>query len=755
MRPHVLYRALIVFALAAAGMAGLAPRAASAAPQPIYGDALAAGWDNWSWISPPANLNLAATAPVHGGTHSIAATYGAWQGIYLHHAGISTAGFTKLSFFVHGGAAGGQRLNLFATRASDPNGAHGPEVALPQPAANAWTAVQIPLADLGAAGTVVTGLTWQDATGGAQPALYLDDIALASDESPDGPVLSGGLLAPRAAPADGFTAAVVKVVVADPQGPADIAGVTLDAAAIGRGAVALRDDGRSNDGAAGDGVYGAALSIAPGTPAGERQLLVTARDQAGHSASLQLGAFEVLSPPGGAIPAALPQRIGWGTNEWSETPGADWQVNSGVPWDYVYQYITYEWYSDPGHWGGNFVGRFAQQAWGKGYIPVISAYLILGAPPVCGEGGACYAQKLKSASAVSGYLAALQMAASEAKGVKPVIFQIDPDFYGYMQQLSNQPGRPAGVRPDDPSSYVVALNVPGYPNTLAGLGRRIVDLIHTTAPNALVAPHASMWATNLDPSLVPAAEAAVLAQRTAAFIDAMGGAQSDLLFVEWSDRDSGCTDLPQCQPPRPWWDDTNRTLPHPARAALWENALSAAAGKRLILWQVPSGNMALDNTCDRYKDNRSAYAFGHPRDLADTGVLAVLFGGGAECMTAPSTDGGLIAGQGAIAYALPAAPTGLTADPPAGPLVALRWDESALPDLWGYRVSYQPSGGGATTTLDTSRASAARLLLPQAGSWSIRVAAYDAMGRLGPSSAPLTVVTGVDAQVVLVPLARR
>ena len=226
-------------------------------------------------------------------------------------------------------------------------------------------------------------------------------------------------------------------------------------------------------------VYGyfAALTVAPGAPRGELSLLVSARDQAGHIASLALGAFDVLGAPGGSIPAGLPQRLGWGTNQWSETPGQDWQVNSGVPWDYVYQYITYEWYSDPGHWGGDFVGRFVRQAWGKGYVPVISAYLILGTPPACGEAPSCYAQKLQNAGAVTSYLAALQMAANEAKGAKPVIFQIDPDFYGYMQQYKYSSGKPS---PDDPSSYPVALNVPGYANTLAGFGQRVHEILRVT-----------------------------------------------------------------------------------------------------------------------------------------------------------------------------------------------------------------------------------------------------------------------------------
>ena len=148
-----------------------------------------------------------------------------------------------------------------------------------------------------------------------------------------------------------------------------------------------------------------------------------------------------------------------------------------------------------------------------------------------------------------------------------------------------------------------------------------------------------------------------LAQRTAAFIDEMGGAQSDLLVVEWSDRDAG-SGL------RPWWDDTNRTLPRPTRAILWENALSAAARKRLMLWQMPCGNMSLDNTCDHYRDNRAAYAFRHPRDLSDAGVCAVMFGGGAGCMTVPRPTAASSATRGDIAYASPGKPTGSSADLP-------------------------------------------------------------------------------------------
>jgi hypothetical protein len=635
----------------------------------IYTDALAAGWDNWSW----ATVDLQSTAYAHSGSDSIAVTYGAWTGLQLHYPELDTTGFTNLRFFINGGAASGQQLQVYALTTS---GQNGPPVRVTVTgAAGTWAEVDIPLAQLGLANTTFTGLVWQGTTNGSQPTLYLDDIALAATVDANAPTLSAGYLLPRGIPADGATQAIVRVSVGDPQGLGDVMSVTLDGSAIGRGLIRLRDDGWSNDGAAGDGVFGAAFTVPPGTPAGEHTLVVSAQDQAGHVARLRLGAFDVYAVPGGKIPATLPQHIGWGTNAWDTDPSQDWQVQSGVPWNYVYQYITWGWES----WGNTFVHTFVSQAWAKGYVPLISVYMILGLPYTCtDESPACYAQKLQNPTAVSTYLSSLQAAASQAKGSQPVIFHLEPDFDGYMQQWSNSASRTAGIRPDDPTSYPVALNVAGYPNYLAGFGRRMVDLIHAAAPNALVAPAASMWATNADPNTSTQADALQMGQRTAAFINAMGGTQADLLVTEWSDRDAG-SGL------RPWWDDTNQNLPRFTRTLLWENALSAASGKRLMLWQIPLGNRSLNNTCNQYQDNRVAYAFQHPRDLVDAGVFAIVFGGGANCMTTIQYGGPFLITQGTTAYGLPSAPTGLAAGPARGPIMPVHWTENTEPTCGAIR----------------------------------------------------------------------
>ncbi len=708
---------------------------------PIYSDALESGWSNWSW----ANVDLSASSPVHDGSHSIAVNFGAWEGLYLHNAGIDTLGSTHLRFYIHGGSSGGQLINLYFNLVVNGVDQNGPVIAITPPTANNWLEERIAINQLNPDGSQITGITWQDSSGTSQPTVYFDDIAFISDEDPDAPQISEITVFPRSIPADGFTAVIVNASVTDPQGAADIASVSVDASILGLSEINLKDDGLNNDGAALDGIFGAALTVKPGTTIGEKRLVVSAMDLSGHQSQMPIGSINVLSQPGGIIPASLPPHLGWGSNAWSETSGEDWQENSGVTWSYVYQYITYGWES----WGGSFVERFVNQAWDKGYIPIVTIYMVLGTPPDCGESSSCYASKLQNASMVQTYLASLQRAAQEASGTKAVIFNLEPDFYGYMQQLSNDPSRPSGVIPNDPSSFPVALNINGYPNNLAGFGRYMVDMTHNTAPNLLVAPMASMWATGNNPQNVTADQAIQMAQTTASFIDAMGGSQSDLLIVEWSDRDAGFYEVVQSR--NDWWDDTDMELPRHTRAILWENALSQAAGKRLLLWQVPVGNMNLNNTCDHYKDNRAAYLFQHPRDIFDAGVIGVLFGGGADCTTQVTTDGGFVAAQSAIIYDPPATPTGLNTTGMNGFYVPLFWNESSEPDIWGYRIYYKQTSETEFISLNVSRRNSTRILLPYSGNWEIRITAFDAIGLESPLSGPLQVTSLIDSQQVFLP----
>ncbi len=145
----------------------------------LYDDHLGAGWENWSWDT---DVNLATSQPVYEGTQAIRAHYAsAWGGVYLHHAGVALTGFSSLEFAIHGGVTGGQRLQLVA---KDTRGTVLPTVLLTPylpngtVAANTWHILRVPLADLGLGGYPFTGIILQDASGGVQPAVYLDSIRL-------------------------------------------------------------------------------------------------------------------------------------------------------------------------------------------------------------------------------------------------------------------------------------------------------------------------------------------------------------------------------------------------------------------------------------------------------------------------------------------------------------------------------------------------------------------------------------------------
>ena len=139
--------------------------------QAIYTDALVNGWQNWSWAS----VNFGASSPVHSGTASTAVTTDGWEAIYLHHDAFDSSGYTDLEFWLHGGSAGGQLLQVQGLL----NGTAQTVVQLPALAANTWQKFTIPLSSLGVAGKPnLDGFWIQDRSGTTRPTFYVDDATL-------------------------------------------------------------------------------------------------------------------------------------------------------------------------------------------------------------------------------------------------------------------------------------------------------------------------------------------------------------------------------------------------------------------------------------------------------------------------------------------------------------------------------------------------------------------------------------------------
>lgn len=154
----------------------------------IYDDALAPGWQNWSWAA----TDAAHVDTVHSGAASLAVTPTAWSAAYLRStaAPVDTQGLLNLTFWVNGGATGGQRLQVVAV-VNDVAQPGIPIEALPP---NGWQRVSIPLSALGADNrSDVNGFWIQEGAGQDSPAFYVDDIILESGVPPIPPLRIDGM----------------------------------------------------------------------------------------------------------------------------------------------------------------------------------------------------------------------------------------------------------------------------------------------------------------------------------------------------------------------------------------------------------------------------------------------------------------------------------------------------------------------------------------------------------------------------------
>ncbi len=146
------------------------------ADQIVFDDALKNGWQDWGW----ALINYSNTSPVHTGSKSISVTItnSTSQAIYLAHPAFDASLFTNLTFWINGGATGGQQLKV----QGHANGIPLAPTNLPALAANTWQQFIIPLAALGITNQPnMDGFWIQDRVGSVQPTFYLDDISLGTN----------------------------------------------------------------------------------------------------------------------------------------------------------------------------------------------------------------------------------------------------------------------------------------------------------------------------------------------------------------------------------------------------------------------------------------------------------------------------------------------------------------------------------------------------------------------------------------------
>jgi hypothetical protein len=353
------------------------------------------------------------------------------------------------------------------------------------------------------------------------------------------------------------------------------------------------------------------------------------------------------------FPPGLPRHLGLGLSASpADLSGGGWMADSGVQWDYAYQYLAGG-VNTSGSWqnwntNATFPLLYARSAHADGYIPVITYYEMLQSSGSCS--GCREAQKdlshLNDAALMRSYFADFatlmqRLGPHSFGGVagygQPAVVQVEPDLSGFAEQAVLDPatecwglctgrGNRAGLLDAAVSSTGYG-PVAGFPNSYQGFSLALAHLRDLYAPNVLLGFHVSDWATTVDVGSDHSAalNAAGLGREAGSFAASAGadGSAYQLIFNDVADRDAAVSGH--------WWDQTNRVFPNFNRWESYVGAITSTTGLAAFVWQVPEGNQYYDSENDTYghtQDNRAQYFLSHPSQLTAAGVAAVLFGRG-------------------------------------------------------------------------------------------------------------------------------
>ncbi|WP_018604708.1 hypothetical protein [Uliginosibacterium gangwonense] len=278
-----------------------------------------------------------------------------------------------------------------------------------------------------------------------------------------------------------------------------------------------------------------------------------------------------------------------------------WQDMSKAPGQYVLSHIQN---STSMTWQGS----------ARAQIPAITYYELLNSSKLA-EGTAEVAA-INDATFLARYLDDWRFLL-QTIGNNKALLHIEPDFWGYVRSLNSDPHKvPAKVTTANPTDCA------GQENSASGFAKCMIAMTRKYAPNASVGLHASPW------NYTVSGDGAAIGT----FLTALGAGDGDFVVTDPSDRDAGYYESLNRNT---WWDDTAA-----ANYLAWSKTISDTVGKPTVMWQIPLGNMAQNNTTNHWKDNRVDYLFAHLPQVAKAKVVALLFGAGEGQQTTPESDGG-------------------------------------------------------------------------------------------------------------------
>jgi hypothetical protein len=331
----------------------------------------------------------------------------------------------------------------------------------------------------------------------------------------------------------------------------------------------------------------------------------------------------VLAPAAASAKKALPPL----PQTWPKTlqigltdePGDAAALRTKAPLGFRYQYLSGGVNTGSG-WAtwdpnGTFASSYAQESWSHGFIPVFSYYMLLQSKPAGGDEQKTDLAHLRNTKLMNAYWKDVQLLFTRLNGTKPAVVHVEPDLWGYLEQANAT-------------------------QLAASFAQKWIALRDQLAPNVLLAYHMSGWGTKHDIVYEDPPDATVVkyATQSADFYKSLN-AHFDVSFEDFSDRDAGYYEKVEGDP-NTWFTpaDFHRHL-------LYGQTFVNLTGVRMVAWQIPLGNMSLDDTWGHYRDNRVEWLLGpdsrtHLSAYAAAGYVGFLFGGGADGTTSADTDGG-------------------------------------------------------------------------------------------------------------------
>jgi hypothetical protein len=288
-------------------------------------------------------------------------------------------------------------------------------------------------------------------------------------------------------------------------------------------------------------------------------------------------------------------------------------------------------------WGnghGTYVNDYIAESERSHLVPVFSYYQLRQSAPgaAIGDESTADLTNLENRRTMRAYYLDLRAFFEHAaRATGPVVLQVEPDLWGYIEQQARH-NSAASVAASVASSGIPLLH--RLPNTAAGFAQAVLVLRDHYAPHVIVGYHDSIWGSGKDirGSHPTDLEVDQMAARSVEFYRSLH-AHYDVLFSEFADRDAGFAQNVDGEGTSQWWDKTDFT--HDVR---YLSDVHSQLHLATILWQIPLGNTvmrALNNTPYHYQDNRVQTLLSPApasrrllRAYVHAGVVALLFGSG-------------------------------------------------------------------------------------------------------------------------------